>query len=295
MFVPIRYRIKGNRKASDEVPIRVQCAATWLLHFVTVRFRYPEEAYIKVRVLGIPIYSSADKKEEKEQEEKETTQKENKENAANKDSDSSKEETVEKKQEKENKKEVREENAAFEEQKLKEQEQKTQEPETEELETKEPTILKFFKKLWQILKNIKYTIRKIYDKIKEIIKNIKYYIAILQSDTFQRAYELCKGELQYLLKDILPGKLIGNFTIGTGDPASTAKVLAVHGMLYPIVGNHINITPDFENTIIEGDFFIKGKITVFKVLKTAIKVYFNKDIRRVIQLLKKGGSTNGRK
>ena len=44
-----------------------------------------------------------------------------------------------------------------------------------------------------------------------------------------------------------------------------------------------------------GESAVKGKITVFKALKMAIKVYFNKDIKRVIRLLNREAVTNGRK
>ena len=150
-----------------------------------------------------------------------------------------------------------------------------------------PTIKKFIQKLFNIVKNIKYTILKLYDKIKKIIKDILYYIAVLKSNCFQRAYAVCKTEIYLLVKSICPRKITGNFVVGTGDPASTAQILAIHGMLYPFIGNHINITPDFENSIFEGDLFIKGKITVVKLLRTAIKIYFNRDIRKVIRLLKR--------
>lgn len=117
---------------------------------------------------------------------------------------------------------------------------------------------------------------------------------MLQSDSFKRAFDLCRNEVFSLISSILPRKLIGHVTVGTGDPASTAQILAVHGILYPLIGNHIFITPDFENSVLEGDFYMKGKITVFKILKTAGKVYFNKDLRRVIRLLKRR-QYNGRK
>ena len=51
-------------------------------------------------------------------------------------------------------------------------------------------------------------------------------------------------------------------------------------------------TIDFENTtienqIVEGELLVKGRITVFKALKMALVVFFNKDVRRLIKLLKR--------
>ena len=266
LFVPVRYRISGVRKEGDEVPVRAVLKVTWLLHIVSVAFRYPEEAYIKVRLLGFPIFSTDKKQSDKKKKEHEPLTEE-----------------VEIKEEKP-KEEVKtltenEETNTIEE-KLKAKEEAFEEEE-------EPKISKFLEKLFSILKNIKYTICQIYDKIKHIIKNVRYYIRIIKSDTFKRAWSLCSRVALLLLKSILPGKLTADFVIGTGDPASTAQILAVEGILYPLIGNHISITPDFEHSVMEGNFFVKGKITVYRILLTAIRVYFNRDLRRVIRLFKK--------
>ena len=149
------------------------------------------------------------------------------------------------------------------------------------------TIAGFFGSLFRILRNIKYTILKIYDKIKHIVRNIRYYLAVIKSETFQRAYKVCSTQIVRLLKGILPKKLEGTLRIGTGDPASTGQVMAVYGILYPLLGDNIAITPDFEEQVIEGRLNIKGKITVFCILKTAWIIYFNKDLRRVMKLFKR--------
>ena len=72
LFVPVRYRVSGFRKQGDEVPVNVALKVTWLLHIVNVAFRYPEEAFIKVRLFCFTIFStdkeqtSKKKKEQKD-------------------------------------------------------------------------------------------------------------------------------------------------------------------------------------------------------------------------------------
>lgn len=272
LFVPVRYRIKGSRQEGDDVPVRADVKATWLMHILNVSFRYPEEAYIRVRLFCFTVFSAL----KKEKEGKEKEEEKNKKIRAEETSD---------------KKEQTSQNGAVEHREAGDMQETDaesgKEAEKKEINEENPTLSKFFKKLFSILKNIKYTIIQIYGKIKHIIGNIRYYIDIIQSDSFKRAFSVCGSEAAGLIKSILPRKITGNFVIGTGDPASTARILSVQGILYPVIGNHINITPDFDNAVAEGDFFIKGKITVFMILKTAIKVYFNKDLRRVIRLFKK--------
>ena len=75
--------------------------------------------------------------------------------------------------------------------------------------------------------------------------------------------------------------------IGLDDPAATAKILSYYGILYPFVGNHVNIVPDFDGKRLEGSVLVKGKIKMFTFLKAAIRIYFNKDIKRLIKLFMK--------
>jgi len=264
LFVPIRYRIAGQKSGADTMALSFRVKVTWLLHILNLQFRYPDASYLRVRIFCFTVFrsdkravSSAPQKSDKISSEdisSEDTEKETcKDESAQKSEDSIEEKT------------------------------KSESSEAEE----EPTKRSFFKKLIFLLKNIKYTITKICDKIKHIVKNIKYYLEILRSDSFKNAFSVCKTQVFALLRSVRPRKIKGSLLIGTGDPASTGQVLAVYGMLYPLIGNNIIVTPDFERSVIEGDLFIKGKITVFCLLKAAWIIFFNKDIRRVIKLLKR--------
>lgn len=271
LFVPVRYRITLHRKESEEAPVTVKLSVTWLLHIVSAVFFYPEEAYIKVKLLFITVFRSDQPPKEKEKKQKEKIQKE----------EAQKEKTQKKSQEPETQSMAEETSDSLPEEKKEAYRRK---------EKDEPSKKDFFRKLLSILKNIKYTIIKICDKIKHIVSNIQYYIDILKSDTFHMAWSVCSPQVFGLLKSILPKKFVGNIKIGTGDPASTGQVLAAYGILYPLIGNHIEIIPDFEQQILEGDLFIKGKITFFRLVKTAWIVYFNKDLRHLIKLLKREAS-----
>lgn len=261
LFVPVRYRISAYRRMAEEIPVAAEVKVTWLLHILNAAFSYPEAAYVRVRVFCFTVFCDAHAKEPIE-------------NSG-----------IKQDKAPENSKEH---DGHIDEERPEEEHSKEKEIVEEDFE-EEPkaTLLDFLKRIWNALKNIKYTITKICDKIKHIIKNIRYYIKIIKSNTFHRAWTVCREQVFSLLKSILPKKLKGNFLIGTGDPASTGQVLSVYGILYPLLGNHINITPDFEQQVLEGELFIKGKITLFKAVKTAGIIYFNKDFRRLIKLFKR--------
>lgn len=292
LFVPVRYRVKGVRKAPDFEPLDLQLKVTWLLQILSVHYHYPKPGYFIIRLFGLKIYTTdpdkpikTKKKRKRKNSEKETVPEaemvQTQESAVTEESAPEEENTT-------TEGPVGEEDTS-----------ETDSVESESIETEseeadeEPTLKKFFQKLIDILQNIRYTFQKIYDKIKEILHNIKYYTEMIQSDSFQNAFRYSKNELWKLIKKLIPGKIKANLLVGTGDPASTGNILAIHGILYPLIGNHVVITPDFENKIVEGDFLVKGKITFFRILITALRIYFHKDIRRLLKEFKKGGSKNG--
>ena len=257
LFVPVRYQGSGYREEGDPVPVHVQLKVTWLLHLVRGSFIYPEEAFLKVKVLFFQILPAKEKKKK----------------ASNK---------------KEAGSDVRD---TASDQKISDEGNTADEDGGDDRRT----LLDFVRKLFSAIRNIKYTIRKIYDKINHIIHNIRYYIKILQTESFKRAFVLCREQLLKLMKIVLPRKVSGAFTIGMEDPAATGQILSIYGILYPLIGDSITVIPDFEKPVMEGSFRFKGKITAFTLIRIAAKIYFDKDLKRVICLFKKEAVQNGRK
>lgn len=269
LFVPVRYQGSGYREEGDPVPMHVQLKVTWLLHLVRVSFIYPEEAFLKVKVLFFQILPAKEKKKK----------------ASNK-------KEADGKKPKTDKKEVGSDvSDTASDQKISDEGNAADEDGGDDRRT----LLDFVRKLFSAIRNIKYTIRKIYDKINHIIHNIRYYIKILQTESFKRAFMLCREQLLRLMKIVLPRKVSGTFTIGMEDPAATGQILSIYGILYPLIGDSITVIPDFEKPVMEGSFRFKGKITAFTLIRIAAKIYFDKDLKRVICLFKKEAVQNGRK
>ena len=269
LFVPVRYQGSGYRKEGDPVPVHVQLKVTWLLHLVRVSFIYPEEAFLKVQILFFQILPAKEKKKK----------------ASNK-------KEADGKKPKTDKKEVGSDvSDTASDQKISDEGNAADEDGGDDRRT----LSDFVRKLFSAIRNIKYTIRKIYDKINHIIHNIRYYIKILQTESFKRAFALCREQLLRLMKIVLPRKVSGTFTIGMEDPAATGQILSIYGILYPLIGDSITVIPDFEKPGMEGSFRFKGKITAFTLIRIAAKIYFDKDLKRVICLFKKEAVQNGRK
>lgn len=298
LFVPVRYRAEVMRTESgDSPPVVVRAKAGWLLHIVNIRVDYPADVWLKVRILFFTIFKMP--KQEKEKAEK--TKPDKKRSAKTKPEkvkpekakpETAKSETAKPAEEPEKPAETVKTDDAAALEMIGPQQFSADETAEEGADGKKRRGIKFsLKELWikicKFFQNIWYTLKRICDKIKTIWKNIEYYTGILQSDTFKRSFTLCKDELRQIFAYLKPRKLQADLVIGLDDPAATAKILSYYGILYPFVGNHVNIVPDFDRKRLEGSVLVKGKIKMFTFLKAAIRIYFNKDIKRLIKLFMK--------
>lgn len=124
-------------------------------------------------------------------------------------------------------------------------------------------------------------------KIEKVKKKVSYYIRVLKREETKELLHLVFRQLHGVLKHLLPRKMDVRLCVGTGDPASTGQILALHGILYPVFGGNVCIVPDFEEKRFEGTFYMKGRITAFVLLLCVLRVVINKNFRKLIRILRK--------
>lgn len=129
-------------------------------------------------------------------------------------------------------------------------------------------------------------IEKIKCTIKEICDKIKKAKDILLEETHIQAFLRLKNELVIFIKRIKPDKVKGYVRFGLEDPYNTGRVLAVLSVMYPFYGEHIQIYPEFEREILEGDVFFKGRMHLIHLLIAVCRVYFDKNIKAAYKNLK---------
>lgn len=293
LFVPVRYRIEAARQEGEgSPPVEVRVKVTWLLHLINLLVRFDGALFFRARIAFFTVFKLPKK-------EKRAGKK-----SARTPSEAAEEEPLAKESEEKGAQGGGKENPADEEKTG--EDTKTDEEgcdaeadlaDKPSLFDKLQAILKIIRDIFQKIKsffeNIRYTIGKFCDKIGSISCKIAYYRDILEGEPFKRALSLCKGELLSIAKSLKPDQFEAQLVVGLADPASTGEVLAVCGMLYPLLGGHVDVAGDFENKRLEGRVFIKGKLRFFTFLRVALKIYFNRDIKKLIRLFKEGGSVNG--
>lgn len=290
LFVPIRYRAIGFYKDT----YRIQVKMNWLLHSASLVLSYEKDSpfQMKLRIFGIPIYDNLRPRKNKLKKRKKISGK-----SLQPDFEAAEELSSYKAKDSPRGEEIPEISASS----LQEESNSTSARYTEK-EEKVPKMQKnnrqlkilqniknFFAEVIGFFQNIKYTFYKICATIKRRKDNITYYVELLQKDSIKAAFLACKKQLLRIFKNLKPQKFQVNLHIGMEDPAAMGDILGVWGMLYPIHEGHIDICPDFEQSVLEGDFYCKGRVTVCIYLWTVMIILFDKNMRYLRKCLVREG------
>lgn len=137
---------------------------------------------------------------------------------------------------------------------------------------------------WGKLKGL----RKISDKLKNLANTLEWWKCFLGNPRIQEALLLIKKETWSLIKHIFPTKTKGHIEFGSEDPSVTGLVLAFLGITMPLHRNCVEITPVYSGeNILKGKVFLKGRIYGIMILISAIKIYFNKNVKYTISRWKR--------
>ena len=259
LFVPLKYLGKAESFGTVD-SIKAQLKFSWLLHLISgyVYFENKETKW-QIRILWKKLNVEAEPKKSEELVEDKSTE-EAAEESVNQEAvenDSVQEETI---CEESTKKSIKQEKSSA---------------KTEKKQKK------------GILEKIKYTFQTICDKIKVLMKKKEELQAFLADEIHHLAWKRLKRETWRLLKFLKPKKLILNLHFGFEDPAITGKVLAGLSMLYPLYTDHINIEPEFDEKILEGDAYIKGNVRGMHLLIVICNLFFDKNIKATYKEIKK--------
>ena len=248
LLVPIRYRFSGDGMNAD---IQAEGKASWLFGLLSASIRFAEKKLLyRVSVAGISL-----KKGDLLNPEKSVPEETDLEPQILKPQKDKKEEK---------------EAAALEVQNKPEPEAKT-EIEKEDLSDR---IEHFFERLSE--------------KYEGLIKKLEQTEAVLTSKVTGRAVKKVKEQLFHILNHIKPKKIAGNINFGLEDPANTAIIYGTIDILAIAMSEgKLIITPEFYQKGISLDMVMQGRILIGYLLVCALRVFFNKDVRRVVRVVRR--------
>ena len=298
LFVPVRYRAVGYYKKDYKITGQI----SWLLHFISVKVVYENNNPFKivVKILGIPVFDNLRSHlKNKDSDEPESMPKGRKKirigkknNEENEDSAPALPDNGDEEMEPYAHPEIKissvDNDTLSNNVTQKEKSDVVIEGDAKQYDLQEEKKIKnslfdkiasFIRKIIQFIQNIKYTFLHLCDIIKNIRSNITYYCNVLKQEETKLAWQACKKQLFSIWNNLKPKKYNVNLHIGMEDPANMGQILGIWGMLYPLHEGNISIEPEFDHYVFEGEFNVRGRITVYIYLWAAYTILYNKNIR----------------
>lgn len=299
IFAPFRYELEA--KCTSLKDLEVKGRFSWLLRFISVRGLYRNgEMLVWLKILGIPVFRLPETEESRrknEQKQKKRAEKERrtreKEREKEKKALEIGEPPGEKKtigerildtQAKENDPRQEETDSSGQAaQPDRESEfRKEDKPQTEKAEEKNRKQKRFSRKKKKEPKDAGADGSGWRDKLEDGLD-------FIQDPDNRKMFAFLKEQVFAVIHHILPGRFEIEARIGLEDPAATGTVLALVYMLYPFYGDHIRVVGEFEEVVLEGRLYLRGRIRILTLLIIGFKIYRNKTVRGLLNRRKKDG------
>jgi len=125
------------------------------------------------------------------------------------------------------------------------------------------------------------------DRRRALMRRIRKVWKTIQSPSFAPAVRTCIGSAGHLIAVLLPKKWSLKGTVGLGDPAASGRVMELYGMMYPWVYGHVLISPEWMLYRFDLQGSAQGKVTVFSLVRIFLRLYMDKDVRRMMHRFRK--------
>ena len=148
-------------------------------------------------------------------------------------------------------------------------------------------IKRFTDRIKSSFRRIKYTFQHLYDKIKALNHKKEYISRFLSNEIHKKAFSRLLREIRGLLRRLRPRRAAIDITFGFEDPSTTGYTLAGISLIYPVIGEYTNLTPDFEHRVLKGNLFIREKIRLVYFLIFAWNMLLDRNVRTTYRHLRK--------
>lgn len=139
----------------------------------------------------------------------------------------------------------------------------------------------------RIVEKISQKIDQLSDRYDTLKKNAAFWKKAYNDKRNRKAAEHIKEVVIKVLKKAAPKKVRGYAHFGFDDPSTTGSILAVLGILYPVLPRKLVIEPDFEEAVIYGKADIKGRLALYVIGLAFLSLALDKDCRRMWNIYKK--------
>ena len=273
LFAPVSYRIRGETR-QGQTTLKVHGA--WCLMALRFSFLMEQGKQLAVlKIFGIKAWKYPSDEKSKQKVEKKKVKKKPKKK-------SGEEQTAPAIEKKIDVTGLEEQNPPAE---VQEEQTEKQYEQKHHKKTYKKKFVSVFGKISKTIRSIVEKIKAIPQKLKNIGSKIKKVNQWIQDEQNRSAVRFVMGDVIGLLKKYGPKHMKADVAYGMEDPAATGQVLAVLSVLPFLYYDKVSIMPDFEaeRFYIEGSWDIKGRIQVIHLLKAAIQIWRNPDVKHFIK------------
>lgn len=299
LFASVHYRMQLEKKAEDSWKMDVR--VTWLLRLLSIRVKYEESLDVCFRILGIPIKKFQEPMTEDTS--KEAASKENA-NETKPDRTTYKGEQTSLSVSQEEKSKVTLQKQ--EEPSLQKKQEVSKTEQDEELQTVQKiadeqndkemftdktssehkiTGTSFWQrqkdkvtKWYECVKAMWFSIRQKKENVIEEITNVTSFCSLPENRAGVTA--LLEGGKK-IFRHIWPKKWKGQIRFGMEDPAKTGKILGILAVLFGVIGTFPEIEPDFQEAVLEGELWAKGRLRIGVLLWIVFQVWRNENVKKL--------------
>ena len=104
-------------------------------------------------------------------------------------------------------------------------------------------------------------------------------IGLWKDERYQASKQLLISRIASLLKELRPRKGHGKLKIGFEDPYLTGQAMQIAALLYPLYGDRIEVIPDFDQSVIDGEADLKGYLRLIVPVEAAIRIFIDKGLK----------------
>ena len=140
-------------------------------------------------------------------------------------------------------------------------------------------IADLYRKITEIPGKIGEIFQKFSDRIKTLSEKKNKIIDFITDEVHKKALVKVRDEGLYLLKKLKPKKFLAEIHFGFDDPCLTGKLLDGVSMAYPFLGKNVDVSPDFERQVLEGNLKIAGRIRVSYFARLLWRLIWCREVR----------------
>ena len=126
------------------------------------------------------------------------------------------------------------------------------------------------------------------EKLSKLKSDFIFYKELWEDGNTKPLLKAVLARVFHVLKNLLPRKIHGKLIFGAATPDTTGYVYGGYVVLRTLYPKRLflELTPDFEKQILEGELLIKGHFSIFTIVWDGLRILFDKRLKILRRKLK---------